>query len=187
MLKPQVNFNVIPGDDKGFEGNWGTWGSWSKCPKGSYVVGFRLRTEENQGWWSDDTAANDIHLKCRKPGSSKPSKVLGSAKKTWGDWSDYSDCAGLNNPVVGFQVKNASPEGSSDDTSINDVKMICKDGSKTISVSANTGWGNWGDKIVCQKGYAVVGLQTRVDEGGLPGYDDTALNGLKVKCEFYVN
>jgi len=176
------------GVDKTFAGNWGTWGRWSDCPKGSYVVGFRLKTEEDQGWWNDDSAANNIHLRCRKPGSSRTTRVIGSKAKTWGDWSGYSHCEGLNNPVVGFQVRNESPGG--DDTSINDVKMICKDGSKTIKVSAKTSWGEWSDKNVCQTGYAVVGIMTRFDQGGAlgsVGYDDTALNGIKVRCEYYVN
>ena len=43
------------------------------------------------------------------------------------------------------------------------------------------GWGTWNDGVDCPDGYYVCGMKTRF-EGNQGGGDDTALNGIQMKC-----
>jgi hypothetical protein len=45
-------------------GHRGDWGPITECPEPLFAVGFHLRSEEDQGWYADDTAANDLKLIC---------------------------------------------------------------------------------------------------------------------------
>ena len=60
-----LNFSALkPG-----EGYWGMWhpkdDAWKSCPKSSFVTGFRIKVETNQGRTADDTGLNSIELKCQ--------------------------------------------------------------------------------------------------------------------------
>ena len=44
---------------RGKVGNWGEWGRKYRCPSGSVLTGFQLRSEGEQGD-EDDTAANNF-------------------------------------------------------------------------------------------------------------------------------
>ena len=43
---------------------FGSWHSWVDCPAGKYVCGMRQRVEPSQGSDADDTAVNDIDIRC---------------------------------------------------------------------------------------------------------------------------
>ena len=45
-------------------GNKGKWQSWKKCDKNNYMCGARLRSENNKGWWGDDTGTNGLQIMC---------------------------------------------------------------------------------------------------------------------------
>ena len=51
------------------EGYWGMWypkdDAWKSCPTLSFVSGFRIKIESNQGRTADDTGLNSIELKCK--------------------------------------------------------------------------------------------------------------------------
>ena len=42
-------------------------------------------------------------------------------------------------------------------------------------------WGNWGNAVFCPRGQYVIGFQTKL-ESRQGGGDDTALNGIRVRC-----
>jgi hypothetical protein len=51
--------------------NWGRWGIMTRCPNGTFVKGFRLRTEPYRGALVDDTASNAVKFYCGDPGKKK--------------------------------------------------------------------------------------------------------------------
>jgi len=165
----------------------GLWGSFRSdirfCPDGSFVSGYRLRSENSQGG-GDDTAINDIDLYCSRPNSNEVIAVIWSDHRNWGSWSSPTFCRGNDNPVVGFDVREEGPQGGGDDTAINDIDLYCKNGGRYISASVKTTWGSWKPVQKCPSGYAVVGVLTQV-EPQQGGGDDTAMNGIKLFCELY--
>ena len=50
------------------DGQWGEWfprnEKWVYCNQSSFVSGFRLRMQSDQGFTYDDSALNSIELKC---------------------------------------------------------------------------------------------------------------------------
>lgn len=46
------------------EGTDGVWKNIQYCPTGKFVNSFRFRSEPSQGIFTDDTAGNDIVMKC---------------------------------------------------------------------------------------------------------------------------
>eukprot|EP00091_Calanus_sinicus_P023390 TRINITY_DN786_c0_g1_i5.p1 TRINITY_DN786_c0_g1~~TRINITY_DN786_c0_g1_i5.p1 ORF type:complete len:200 (-),score=37.29 TRINITY_DN786_c0_g1_i5:471-1070(-) len=107
----------------------GKWGSFPPratfCPDGSFVFGYRVRSEAPQGN-GDDTALNDIELYCRRPNSNAPKGKIWSAHRTLGSWSPDKYCIGTDNPVIGFDVQEERVQGSEDDTALNAVDLWCK-------------------------------------------------------------
>ena len=102
-----------------WKGRWGRFPSSPKlCSEGSFVFGYRLRSESNQGS-RDDTALNDIELYCREPLNDKDTVKIWSNYLEYGSWSSDENCdSGLlgMNPVVGFDVKEQGYQGYGDDT-----------------------------------------------------------------------
>ena len=41
-------------------GSSGNWKNWQYCPIGRYLIGFRFRSEVDQGAFTDDTAGNEM-------------------------------------------------------------------------------------------------------------------------------
>ncbi|XP_058271598.1 vitelline membrane outer layer protein 1-like [Hemibagrus wyckioides] len=99
----------------------GSWGSWTQniwCPKG-VLQAFQLRVESGQGR-GDDTAANNIRFSC-----TGGVELTGSGMY-WGEWGGWSEkCVGAG--ICGIQTKVESPQGSGDDTALNDVTFYCCD------------------------------------------------------------
>ena len=66
----------------------------------------------------------------------------------------------------------------------NGITQLKKDGwkkdTKMVMVEKG-GWGSWQDSVDCPDGYYVCGIQTRF-EGSQGNRDDTALNGIQMKC-----
>ncbi|KAI4887796.1 hypothetical protein NFI96_024754 [Prochilodus magdalenae] len=98
-------------------GSWGTWTEPKWCSSG-FLVAFKLRAEGDQGS-GDDTAANNINFKCT--GDTEELEGSGTSWGEWGSWSDYC------NAICGIQTKVEIPQGSEDDTTLNDVKFFCCD------------------------------------------------------------
>ncbi|NVJ61891.1 MAG: metallophosphoesterase [Gammaproteobacteria bacterium] len=164
------------------DGFWGGWGAIKRCPKGEFVFGYRLRSEQAQGD-GDDTGLNDIELYCGKNNDTGKKRIW-SKYLTWGSFGQPRFCSGTNNPVVGFDIKIESKQGGdADDTAANDIDLYCKN-SDMISANTNTNWGTWSKVYRCPNDQAVTGLITRVEDIQGDG-DDTALNGIRLVCEPY--
>jgi len=168
-----------------WQGLWGYFPRFvSFCPTGSYVFGYRLKSEHSQGSDGDDTALNAIELICKKPASSSITGRITSNKERWGSWGSEGWCPGNNNPVIGFEVMEEASQGKGDDTAVNHVHLSCATTGKAYA-STNTLWGNWKPSMLCPSGSAVVGLRTQVEISCGGDCDDTALNGLEVHCHHY--
>ncbi|XP_036443929.1 vitelline membrane outer layer protein 1-like [Colossoma macropomum] len=100
-------------------GSWGVWTEPKYCPSGM-LISFQLRVEGHQGD-GDDTAANNIKFQC----SGIQLELVGEGT-SWGEWGGWSThCRGKG--ICGIQTKVEPPQGSGDDTALNDVKFFCCD------------------------------------------------------------
>lgn len=70
-------------------GNWGTWQGMKMCPRGTYIVGARVRFEDRQGSGGDDTALNGLQIDCRDKYQTKTGKKITVALGYWGEWKDW--------------------------------------------------------------------------------------------------
>ena len=83
-------------------------------------MAFRLRVETLFAEIGDDTAANDIDFVCTDAASTVR---YGNSPAPWGSWGDWSKpCA---NGIRGINARVEPPQGSGDDTALNDVRFIC--------------------------------------------------------------
>ncbi|XP_013385604.1 vitelline membrane outer layer protein 1 homolog isoform X2 [Lingula anatina] len=99
-------------------GIWGSWGLAVFCSADSYVIGFRLKVEGHQGIF-DDSAANDLELKC------SDGAVLSSGNGgPWGSWSAWRLC-NKGYFVCGLRVKFQENVRGDDDTALNSVAFEC--------------------------------------------------------------
>ncbi|KAK9954915.1 hypothetical protein ABG768_014829 [Culter alburnus] len=97
-------------------GNWGEWTDIKWCPSG-FLKAFQLRVEPSQGN-GDDTAANNIRFSC------SDGVVLKGDGTAWGDWGDWSSACG-GKGICGIKTRVEGPQGSGDDTALNDAQMYC--------------------------------------------------------------
>uniref|UniRef100_A0A8C2F2H0 Vitelline membrane outer layer protein 1-like n=1 Tax=Cyprinus carpio TaxID=7962 RepID=A0A8C2F2H0_CYPCA len=97
-------------------GSWGRWTDIKWCPSG-FLTAFQLKVEVPQGK-GDDTAANNILFRC-----SQGSLLTGDGTRwgTWGGWSQT--CQGKG--ICGIKTRIEKPQGSGDDTALNDASMFC--------------------------------------------------------------
>lgn len=74
-------------------GRRGDWGNWIMCPPGSYIKAFNFRHEINQGIMGDDTAINNLKIRCGKADNStlRVSFHEGDGT-TWGYWTGWHEC-----------------------------------------------------------------------------------------------
>merc|ERR1712218_598792 len=61
--------------------NHGDWGEVALCSPSNYVVGMRLKIQNKQGFWKDDTSLNGIRLIC------SDGAELVSAEGSKGEWN----------------------------------------------------------------------------------------------------
>ncbi|KAF1464139.1 Vitelline membrane outer layer protein 1, partial [Pygoscelis antarcticus] len=92
---------------------WDTWTSFQVCPVG-YLISFSLRTEKSQGG-GDDTAANNIQLRC------SDATVLVGDGLSWGRFGPWSKSCN----ICGLQTKVEPSQGLQDDSALNNVKFFC--------------------------------------------------------------
>ncbi|XDV37967.1 hypothetical protein PO909_007477 [Leuciscus waleckii] len=100
-------------------GHWGEWTDIKWCHSG-FLKAFQLRVESHQGFAYDDMAANNIRFTC------SDGFLLQGDGTAWGDWGNWSPkCKGTG--ICGTQTRIEAPQGSGDDTALNDVRMFCCD------------------------------------------------------------
>jgi len=147
------------------------------CPEGSYVYGYRVLTHT-------DTALNSLELICRQPNHNKETRRISSRSGSQGTWSQDVFCNGLNDPVIGFSVKEQSNREVGELNLIKDVKLVCKREYELLALSRSNK-GSWQPIQRCNNGFAVVGLRTR-EEGALGEDDGATLSGVELVCMPYV-
>jgi hypothetical protein len=103
----------------------------------------------------------------------------------WGDWLDEHK-APVGFLGCGMQLRDEGGQWG-DDTAINAIRIIyCSiaNWDVTRDIQLNDGiWGDWEERVMCAKNTYIVGAQAKVEEPQGTGGDDTAFNGLKIKCK----
>lgn len=103
----------------------------------------------------------------------------------WGGWlqggvSHFKFCD-TGEYIIGFKMLAEKKQRNGDDTSTNNIRFECTDG-KEIIIKTPTKYGRWNELDTCPgKTPFVVGFRTRVESDQRRG-DDTAFNGLTLKC-----
>jgi hypothetical protein len=91
------------------------------CENG-IALGFQLRSEAYQGPKIDDTAANDMKLRCYNTmGNTYETQTHGL---NFGTWTAPQQCPNMM-AVCGIQVQVEKPQGNTDDFSVNNVDLLC--------------------------------------------------------------
>jgi hypothetical protein len=98
------------------QGSNGAWKSWQYCPEGRYMIGFQFRSQENMGVLGDDTAGNDLWMKC-----SDGTLLTQSGGTTWGTWGNYFECN--YGHICG--IKTLVETGGLDNSGLNSVVFTC--------------------------------------------------------------
>ncbi|XP_063606981.1 vitelline membrane outer layer protein 1-like [Penaeus indicus] len=96
---------------------WGDWKGKRECATG-YLTGLRMRSEEDQGFFIDDTAANDLDMQCNWS-----TDTLNGGGDHWGDWSSWESCP-HNWAICGIETR-VEADSATDDTALNNVRMFC--------------------------------------------------------------
>ena len=128
---------------------------------------------------------NGIQLSCASP----PGRDFGgitSSVGPWGSWTATQSCKS-GYYLSAFRMDTEPKQGNGDDTSVNNVNVMCRSSSLpygTMELAGNspTSWGHrqrWSSS--CRIGSAVCGLKTRVEVPQGRG-DDTALNDIIMYC-----
>jgi hypothetical protein len=157
--------------------NGGSWGGWSTaiyCPAGSYVGGYAMRVEEDQGR-GDDTALNAVALYCYNRAGNMVERIVPD-QGIWGSWREGAHCQ-KGTYATAFQLKVEGGQGSRDDTAANSVKFNCSNGA-VIEASGGGGWGGWSSWVTGSPNSAICGVRAKF-EGNQGKGDDTALNNLE--------
>jgi len=97
-------------------GHKGNTGDVLECPEPGFATGFQLRSERDQGWYADDSAANDLRLFC------STGEVVNGNGLGYGDWTAERRCPrGLQLCGIRTQVEG----DNADYTGLNNVDMAC--------------------------------------------------------------
>lgn len=167
--------SVVPG-----EGYWGKWRESKYCPDGTWAHGFAIRVESDQGSGADDSALNSVRLVCADTFRATNTTVS-SHDGWWGDWGATKSCP-RGAFLVGASMSIEPELGSKgDDTTANDVKFVCSDGSD-LGSTGGLDWGKWGPTAYCPANTRVCGLSIRLEDKQAGDADDTAMNGLELQC-----
>lgn len=101
----------------------GWWGSWAQpatgCPAGTFINAVRIRNEAPHGGKKDDTASNDVNMKC-----SNGTELNAGNGTTWGEWSQYRECP-VGSAVCGVSIKIEEKKGKGDDVAMTGLRLRC--------------------------------------------------------------
>ena len=100
------------------QGRFGLWHhDLGRCEGGFAAANVRFESNQVEG---DDTAANDLKLKCKDDGKWKFGDNLGG----WGEWKSLGDCP-KDSVICGLQTRVQKYQKEDDDTSLNGVAFLC--------------------------------------------------------------
>ncbi len=146
---------------------------------------FWLQVDPDQGDFSDDSALNSICLVCNDDDATE----ICSKRGFWGKWGQSQVCS---QGFISAAFKWEANQHASDDTAGNDLALYCNDATETefrVHGVSIPGWGNWENsqgawrvKQHCWLFTRICGIQTRVEEKQGYSKDDSALNGVRLKC-----
>ncbi|KAE9546989.1 hypothetical protein FO519_009798, partial [Halicephalobus sp. NKZ332] len=163
----------------------GKWHAMEHCPPNMYAVGKQLKIEENQGF-GDDTGLNAVALYCDFLNSTSYTNRhrITSGVGPFGNWQNVKYCP-QGQVIVGFYIQTINPPFS-DDMGMVNFLALCEDpfGSRDPSHLFKNFTPAHQEKFrdhICPRGYAVYGIQTRVQEAQGSG-DDTGLNDVNLDC-----
>jgi len=110
----------------------------------------------------------------------------------WGTWWSKLVCPEDKRIALGMRLKYESYQGhKGDDTAANGIQICCQ---KDLSyynkpddcewIGSEDSWGNWQSPVFCPENTNVIGFSQRIESyvGDGKHDDDTALNGLRMKC-----
>lgn len=69
------------------EGYRGDWGPVQECAEPGFATGFQLKSESDQGWYADDSAANGMRLFC-----SDGQRLDSGNEMNFGSWTAETRC-----------------------------------------------------------------------------------------------
>ncbi|XP_045118100.1 vitelline membrane outer layer protein 1-like [Portunus trituberculatus] len=96
---------------------WGNWRGMRSCTEG-LLTGLKMKSEEDQGFFVDDTAANDLEMQCNHS-----TTTLNGGGNHWGFYSSWATCP-EGWAICGLMTR-VEAESATDDTALNDVRMYC--------------------------------------------------------------
>lgn len=164
---------------------WGDWRKMADCPPNTWAVGYSQRVEADQGKKKDDTALNSVKLVCAGVNRSEPTTVISSHEGWFGTWASSPVCGAGQWLKAGRIRIEPRQGGDKDDTAANDVNFQCTDGTE-LTAGNGAPWGTWNEYQSCPDDTVVCGVEVRV-ESKQGDKDDTAMNGLRVRCCELVN
>lgn len=160
---------------------WGDWRPMADCPPGTWAIGFEQRVEPPNAKGEDDTALNSVRLVCASEDRGAPTVTVSSHEGWWGSWASSPTCAPGQWLEQGRIRIEARQGGDKDDTAANDVQFKCSDGAE-LSAGNGTSWGSWLEYQACPEETVMCGVSIRLEEKKGSDKDDTAMNGLRVRC-----
>jgi len=105
------------------QGYFGSWLDFQDCGSG-FITAASLKSVPYHNH-SDDTGVTNILFKCNH-GDEEIGKWDNGKATEWGDWSGLKSCDS-NKAVCGIRTKVEPPQGSHDDTALNNVVLYCCD------------------------------------------------------------
>jgi len=190
--------------------SWGDWGNVDMCPDRTYTYAFQHKcegvTDNDDGF--DNTASNGVKLLCMAESDfdNDDTGSVTSAIGHFGDWNDVLSCPldsklqmGVITGISIYYQTNYQDSGDHDQVSVTGMSFTCRghgwqflpaEGSFKGLVDTKCAWWvpprpymgcSWTKQLECPPGYAVCGIQTRVEKPQGKG-DDTALNDVKLRC-----
>ncbi|CAF1120143.1 unnamed protein product, partial [Rotaria sordida] len=110
--------------------------------------------------------------------------VLAPGSSTYGDYHNFEYCP-KGSWAYGFQQRVEKPQGSSDDTALNAIRLYCKkkDGTVTGSISSYDGlWGDWSPNVYCLENNQFMASAVLKIELVTIFEDATGVNDFKSRC-----
>ena len=162
-------------------GQFGDWGDWVEFDK--FVCGGQSRYDTTK-YGSDASGLNGLKFKfCSYTYTGPIYEPVSNG--LFGDWlktvdapDDFFGC--------GATLRVQSSQGDGDDTAANAIRLTyCNkfDWNTQLDANLNEGlYGEWKTKVMCPKGQFMNGANIKLEKSQGIYSDDTAMNGLKIKC-----
>lgn len=160
--------------------SWGEWKEQEMCPDNSYAIGFDIKYHEFSPD-QDNTALNGIKLLCSDLKFTK----ISSGQGDFGVWrfdieKSIKKCKNFAK-FIGFRMLIQGDSGENDDSSVNQIEMICEDNEYlSYDVQPAVSSGYYTEKR-CPTGKAICGLKTQI-ESKKNQSDNTGLNNADFYC-----